>query len=162
MKIRSTWLALALAVIALPCAAQDRAEACVDTITGNAVMSVAMLRAAETERWPDLSERAEYRLTMIGERLGAWQREHKRIPTEIFGFMERVAEVPWLSTCDPWGHRVRFTPRGDEWELRSAGPDGLFATTDDVQRRDMFLREVRAHAQSQTAPGTAAPGTPAP
>src|SRR5829696_4066997 len=104
MKIRSTWLALALAATALPCAAQDRAEACVDTITGNAVMSVAQLRAAENERWPDLAERAEYRLSMIGERLGAWQREQKRIPMELFGFMERVAEVPWLSTCDPWLH----------------------------------------------------------
>lgn len=156
MNLRSTLLALALATFALPCAAQDRAEACVDTITGNAVMSVAQLRAAENERWPDLSVRAAYRLSMLGERMGAWQREQKRIPRELFDFADRVAEVPWLSTCDPWSHRVRFTPRGDEWEMRSAGPDGLFATADDVRGEGMFVREAREHGRAQPA------GTPRP
>jgi len=157
MKFRSTVLALALAVIALPCAAQDRAEACVDTITGNDAMSVPMLRAAETERWPDLSVRAAYRLSMLGERMGAWQRETLRIPRALFDFADRVAEVPWLSTCDPWRHRVRFTPRGDEWELRSAGPDGLFATPDDLHGEGMFVREAREHAAATPAPATPKP-----
>jgi hypothetical protein len=133
---------------------------------GDAQLAESTERMLErNERWPDLAERAQYRLSMIGERLGAWQREQKRIPTELFGFMERVAEVPWLSTCDPWLHRVRFTPRGDEWELRSAGPDALFHTADDVHRRDMFLREARGHTRPAPAPptaGTPAPGTPAP
>ncbi|HYH83015.1 MAG TPA: hypothetical protein VEX86_24685 [Longimicrobium sp.] len=158
MKLRALLLALAAAVLATPSAAQDRAEACVDTITGNPAMTVAQLRAAENERWPDLGERAQYRLLMIGERLGAWQREQKRIPPSLSDFAGPVAEVPWLSTCDPWLHRVRFTPRGDEWELRSAGPDALFHTPDDVHRRDMFLREARA----RPAPAPPIPGTPAP
>lgn len=157
MKIRSIWLALALAAIALPCAAQDRAEACVDTITGNAVMTVALLRDTENRYWPDLADRARYRLSMIGERMGAWQREQKRIPRQLFDFADRVAEVPWLSTCDPWSHRIRFTPRGDDWELRSAGPDGLFATTDDVTGEGMFVRDVLGAGRSHPS---AAPPTP--
>jgi hypothetical protein len=152
MKIRPIWLALALALIALPCAAQDRAEACADTITGNEAMTVAQLRAAEAHEWPGLRDRAAYRLSMVGERMGAWQREQKRIPRTLFDFADRVAEVPWLSTCDPWTHRIRFTPRGDDWELRSAGPDGLFATPDDVRGEGMFVREAREHDRDPSAP----------
>jgi hypothetical protein len=155
MKISVIWPALALAALAVPCAAQQRVVACTDSITGNPAMTAASLVAAERQGWPEPGARAEYRLTMLQERLSAWQHEEHRIPLQLTEFAPPVAEVPWLSTCDPWSHRVAFTPRGDEYELRSAGPDGTFGTDDDVVRRGMFIRAVR----SASAPPPAAPAS---
>jgi len=132
---------LALAAYPLAAAAQQsppRAEACVDSITGNPVMTPAQLRAAEMQRWPEAPARAEYRITMLQERLTGFVRDKQTRPLRLFEFADSVAEVPWLSTCDPWGHRVVFTPRGDEYELRSAGPDGLLHTADDVVQGGLF------------------------
>jgi hypothetical protein len=39
---------------------------------------------------------------------------------------------PEASGTDPWGRRVRYTPQGLGFELRSAGPDGVLENEDDV------------------------------
>jgi hypothetical protein len=138
-------IAAALSLPAAGCAAQTtpaptpdpsrpRAEACVDSVTGSPAMSVEVMRQTERQYWPELTARAEYRLTMLTERLGAHLREGKPFPTRMDEFAAPIAEVPWLSTCDPWGHRVRISRREREYELRSAGPDGIFGTADDVAR----------------------------
>jgi hypothetical protein len=145
MKPTYLLVPLALAAFALPAAGQQggRAEACTDSITGNVAMTPAQLRAAERQAQPEVVERETYRLTMLQERLAAWSNEHGRAPERLFDFADSVAEVPWLSTCDPWGHRVTFTPRGGEYDLRSAGPDGLLGTPDDVVRTGMLPRPSR-------------------
>ena len=154
MKPTYFLLPLALAVCASPVVAQQsppRAEACADTITGNVAMTPAQLRAAETQSWPEPAARAEYRLTMLAERLTGFVRDKQKRPLRLFEFADSVAEVPWLSTCDPWGHRVVFNPRGDEFELRSAGPDGVIGTADDITR-DGLLPRVRPTAGAAPAP----------
>ena len=138
-------LVLALAAVlpaAAACTAQqaphpqpvdpNRGEACVDSVTGSPAMSVETMRQTERQYWPEPVARAEYRLSMLIERLGAHMREGHPFPTSVNEFAAPIAEVPWLSTCDPWGHRVRVSRQGREFELRSAGPDGVFGTPDDL------------------------------
>jgi hypothetical protein len=141
MPMKPTYLLLpiAIAAFAIPAAAQERAEACTDSITGNPVMSIAQLREAEMERWPEAAPREEYRLMMLEARIEGYMHQTGRRPERLFDFSEAVAEVPWLSTCDPWGHRVAFIPRGDEFELRSAGPDGAIGTADDLVQGGRFI-----------------------
>jgi hypothetical protein len=152
--MKPTFLLVPLALAcALPAAAQQpqRAEACTDTITGNSVMTPAQLRAAELQGWPEPGARATYRLQMLQERLSAHLRDTGKVPQRLFDFADSVAEVPWLSTCDPWGHRVVFVPRAGEYDLRSAGPDGILGTADDIVRSDM-LRAPGARAAAPPAP----------
>jgi len=33
---------------------------------------------------------------------------------------------------DSWGNALRYEPSGDDFTIRSAGPDGLFDTSDDI------------------------------
>jgi len=147
--MKTVLLAVFLALPAAGCAAQTtpapgpaqpRAEACVDTVAGSPAMSVEVMRQTEQHYWPDLVKREEYRLTMLSERLGAHMREGKPFPTRLDEFAAPVPEVPWLSTCDPWGHRVRLSRSEREFELRSAGPDGVFGTADDVTRTGLAPR----------------------
>jgi len=144
----------ALLVFAAACAAPSatpaqpaplgpRAEACHDSVTGNAAMSVQVMRETEQHYWPELTARETYRLTMLQERLGAHLREGNPFPARLEQFAPPVAEVPWLSTCDPWGHRVRFSRVDQQFELRSAGPDGVFDTADDLVRSDLIPRAAR-------------------
>jgi hypothetical protein len=148
-------LAAALAFPVVGCAAQNppasasapsgpRAEACVDTVAGSPAMSVQVMRETEQHYWPEPQAREEYRLTMLTERLGAYMREGHPFPSSVDDFAPRVPEVPWLSTCDPWGHRVRLTRADREYELRSAGPDGVFGTADDVFRTGLAPRPTPA------------------
>lgn len=150
MKIALFAAALALPVAA--CAAQQsaaasapdpsqpRVEACVDSVTGSPAMPVAVMRETERHYWPEPVPREEYRLTMLQERLGAHLREGRAFPTRMDEFAAPIAEVPWLSTCDPWGHRVRIARTEREYELRSAGPDGVFGTTDDLVKTGLAPR----------------------
>jgi hypothetical protein len=77
-------------------------------------------------------------------------RDNQKRPERLFEFAGPVAEVPWLSTCDPWRHRVVYTPRGDEYELRSAGPDGLLQTADDIVQTGLLPRLHSGRAAAGT------------
>ncbi|HEX8906098.1 MAG TPA: hypothetical protein VF771_14720 [Longimicrobiaceae bacterium] len=141
---------LALAMFALPAGAQqrNRAEACTDTIRGNTVMTHAQLRDAERQSAPEITDRAVHRVEMLQERLMVYIRERNTVPQRLFDFADTVPEVPWLSTCDPWGHRVVFTPQGKEYELRSAGPDGVLGTADDIVRGGLLEHMAPSAAPS--------------
>jgi hypothetical protein len=142
--MKTVLLAAALALPAAGCAAQTtpasaapdpaqpRVEACVDSVIGSPAMSVEVMRQTERRYWPEPVPREQYRLSMLSERLGAHLREGHPFPASVDEFAGPVAEVPWLSTCDPWGHRVRIGRQDREFELRSAGPDGVFQTADDL------------------------------
>jgi hypothetical protein len=151
VKIALSALAFALtaacaasqAVPAQPAPAGSRAQTCIDSVTGNAAMPVAVMRQTEQHYWPDPKAREAYRLTMLQERMGAYVREGHPFPQRVDEFAPPVAEVPWLSTCDPWGHRVRLSRTDTQFDLRSAGPDGVFDTEDDIFRSDLIPRNVR-------------------
>jgi hypothetical protein len=141
--MKTLLLAAALALSAAACSAQTpappapapsgaQAQACVDSVIGSPAMSLQVMRQTEQQYWPQPIPREQYRLTMLSERLGAHMREGHPFPVSVDEFAPPIAEVPWLSTCDPWGHRVRLARQGREFELRSAGPDGVFLTADDL------------------------------
>ena len=143
--------AAALSLTAAACAAQGassaqpapagpRAEACRDSVTGSPAMPLQVLRESEQHYWPELVPRQEYRLTMLQERLGAQLRSGRAFPARLDEFAPPVAEVPWLSTCDTWGHRIRLSRVEREYELRSAGPDGVFETADDIVKTGLVPR----------------------
>jgi hypothetical protein len=87
---------------------------------------------------------------MLQERLLGFVRDNHKRPERLLEFADSVAEVPWLSTCDPWRHRVVYTPHGDEYELRSAGPDGILQTADDVVRTGLLPRPHSGRAATGT------------
>lgn len=137
---------------------RDSVEACSDTaITGNTGMSRETMLAAERQTSPDPVAREDYRLQMLSERAGAWERESGRAPERLYDFAAPVAEVPWLGTCDPWGHRVVFTRSGDLFHLRSAGPDGRFGTADDLVREGMVAHR-RTRGDAALSPDSVAKG----
>jgi hypothetical protein len=125
---------------AQPGPSSSRAEACVDSVIGSAAMTVQVMRETEQRYWPEPEAREDYRLTMLSERLGAHMREGRPFPASVDDFAPRIAEVPWLSTCDPWGHRVRVSHTGRDFELRSAGKDGEFGTADDLVKTGLLPR----------------------
>ena len=125
---------------AQPDPAQSQIEACRDSVTGSPAMPVSVMRESERHYWPGLVERQAYRLTMLQERLGARLREGQPFPARIDELSPPVVEVPWLSTCDTWGHRVRIARVDREYELRSAGPDGVFGTADDIVKTGLVPR----------------------
>jgi hypothetical protein len=154
MRTRFTWLAAALALAALPAAghAQHAPAACRDSVTGNAVMTAAQLLESERQSHPDSVGRQDFRLIILTQRFEAWTREARRIPRDLAEFAPPVVEVPWLSTCDVWGHRVTMSRAGREVFLRSAGRDGHFDTADDLTRsvslrHDVPLPEAAAAAR---------------
>jgi general secretion pathway protein G len=74
----------------------------------------------------------------------------KRYPTTEQGFAALVARQnsdlqseEWIQIleripADPWGHehRYRLLPDGKDYELRSAGKDGVLGTEDDISSLD--------------------------
>jgi hypothetical protein len=147
--MKSALCAAVLCLSAAACAAQQgstaqpnpaQGEACRDSVTGSPAMPVSVMRESERHYWPGLIERQEYRLTMLQERLGARLREGRPFPTRIDDLSPPVVEVPWLSTCDAWGHRVRIARSDREYELRSAGPDGVFGNGDDIVKTGLVPR----------------------
>lgn len=125
---------------AQPVPAGSRPEACRDSVTGSPAMPLSVMRESEQHYWPELVPRQEYRLTMLQERLTAQLRSGRPFPARLEEFAPPVAEVPWLSTCDPWGHRVRLSRQERQYELRSAGPDGVFETADDIVKTGLVPR----------------------
>lgn len=148
--MKSLLCAAALCLSATACAAQQvppaqpdlaqQVEACRDSVTGSPAMPLQVLRESEQHYWPELAARQEYRLTMLQERLAAQLRAGRPFPERLEEFAPPVAEVPWLSTCDTWGHRIRIARTDREYELRSAGPDGVFATADDIAKTGLVPR----------------------
>lgn len=60
-----------------------------------------------------------------------YRQVHGRLPsdlTPILASSERAAE----QHADIWGRDIRFRPLQNRFELRSAGPDGIFETADDI------------------------------
>jgi hypothetical protein len=54
-----------------------------------------------------------------------------RVPNTIHEFLT-PADPAFPVTPDGWGTPVRYRPLGTDYELRSAGPDRVFCTLDDI------------------------------
>jgi hypothetical protein len=47
----------------------------------------------------------------------------------------------YATGTDVWGRTVRYTPGGGGFQLRSAGPDGVFDTADDLVAQGLLGRD---------------------
>jgi hypothetical protein len=68
-----------------------------------------------------------------------------RLPSTFEPIVEAHPHV-WVwqryaNGADVWGRPVRYSPDGTRFELRSAGPDGVFDTADDIVMMGMLGRD---------------------
>ncbi len=72
-----------------------------------------------------------------------------RVPPPMLPFSLHGLGLGVETLTDPWGTQYRYRPAADmaSFHLRSAGPDTMFGTSDDVvwfvTRRDVVLDELR-------------------
>ena len=79
---------------------------------------------------PDPRGREVVRLRALSGRLQAYARDHRVLP-------ERLSVLgAEISRPDEWGTAIRYARTGAVLDLRSAGPDRRFSTTDDIIVRD--------------------------
>lgn len=57
---------------------------------------------------------------------------NRRLPLALDSLASLDPEVARVNSVDGWGHEVRFQSTVSEYELRSAGADGTFDTSDDL------------------------------
>jgi hypothetical protein len=78
----------------------------------------------------------QIQLTVYHSRTGA-------LPLRL-GDLASIGLLPSLGSIDEWGEPVVYSVRGDEFEVRSAGPDRRLNTHDDmvVQGFDPVLRAM--------------------
>lgn len=109
------WLtALAAAVVGLLWAG-SRATVIVDT---------------EETLWPNPRDREGVHLRTLSAQLQAYARDHGTLPENLSVLSTAI------SRPDEWGTAIRYEHTGEILDVRSAGPDRRFGTSDDIVVRD--------------------------
>lgn len=83
------------------------------------------------------------RLRLLGQRVSVWFAEGgaAQDPAGLdLAAIARLVPLDAESTLDGWGREVRYQPEGQGYKLVSAGPDGAFGTSDDVEYRRILER----------------------
>lgn len=84
----------------------------------------------EETLWPDPRDREGLHLRTLSRQLQAYARDHGALPDSLSVL---GAEI---SRPDEWGTAIRYEHTTAVLDLRSAGPDRRFGTTDDITVRD--------------------------
>jgi hypothetical protein len=87
----------------------------------------------DSDIWPDPMERTEVRIEVLRRYLadhfaseGAW-------PASLAAVLPTGRDDPIVGYgVDAWKRAFRYVPADTDYELRSAGPDGRFETSDDI------------------------------
>ena len=80
------------------------------------------------------------RVQGLGTAIDTYEVDTGHYPPSLDALLVKGAEPGWhgpyvRSTntfLDAWGHRFRYKVKGDAYVIRSAGPDGVFDTQDDI------------------------------
>lgn len=86
----------------------------------------------ETELYPDPRDRTWLRLKGLYPFVMDYVLAHGSLPDRIEQFMPPRGTQYIDFHEDAWGHTLHYMRRGNEYELRSAGPDGELNTSDDL------------------------------
>jgi hypothetical protein len=91
---------------------------------------------ADTEReiWPDAADRTQVRMAELRRFIADYREGHGRLPAGLADFLPRVPRSRWLMQYDQdgWDRPLRYELRGEDYEIRSAGPDAVFGSDDDI------------------------------
>ncbi len=71
---------------------------------------------------------AQVKLRQIADRIEAYWASSGQYPSNLRQLLGYVPQ-------DPWGRQIRYSPSESGFELRSAGPDGVFGNKDDIVLR---------------------------
>ena len=81
------------------------------------------------------------KLARMAQEVQTWHAEHGRLPTSLEDLVDGgdmasgtaiLPEGAPRRPKDAWGEEIAYRPEPGAFELRSAGPDGLLDTTDDI------------------------------
>jgi len=93
-------------------------------------MATTVIADTDEDIWPDLRDRQGVYLRDLSRSLQAYARDHGALP-------ESLGALPGLrSQADLWGTQIVYERDGDVLTLRSAGPDRVVGTADDLLERD--------------------------
>ena len=84
---------------------------------------------ADTTTW------AEYRLRLVQHAVILYGNANGRLPESLDAPIpgsDPPAWPEWPHRTDPWKREIRYEPTENGFELRSAGSDGVFNTSDDI------------------------------
>jgi hypothetical protein len=115
-----------------------RASSCLLKIAGGAALLVAWSHTTENRLTAQLSENATRQdsVVKVWQRVYAYVRavdRYSRPGGELPATLQPVIETGETGPdLDVWGRRLRYRPRGSRFEVRSAGSDGAFDSSDDI------------------------------
>ena len=111
--------------------------------------TMALIDKLFVNRCPAATKNGMGRVDNIHYAVIQYRISHGRCPTTRDNLINKYDRyVNPRSLVDPWGTSVAYWCHGEDVEVRSAGPDKLFNTADDITRGD-----VQATAQHQRAAG---------
>lgn len=103
------------------------------TITCLLIWRFLSLMDSEEEVFRDPSDQARIRLTFARQHLERRRSENRKMPEsleEVFVGMSKDRRA--YLELDPWNRAIRLSLDSSGYQLRSAGPDGVFNSSDDV------------------------------
>jgi len=83
------------------------------------------------------------KLRMLGQQINAWFADRGQTLDSTELGIKQIAAALSLNpdaTRDGWGREISFVPAGKGYRLISAGPDGEFGNSDDVEYRRILKR----------------------
>jgi hypothetical protein len=90
---------------------------------------------SDTDRdiWPDPEERTGVRIEILRKFLAERFASERVFPATLAEVLPTGPNDPFAGFgVDAWDRPFRYVPAADDYELRSAGPDGRFETPDDI------------------------------
>jgi len=90
----------------------------------------------DTDRtlFPDPVDRTAVRMEALRRQITLYFESHGAAPDRVDQSYPPGPEREWIVDYrhDAWGREYRYTPLRTDYELRSAGADGQFGTSDDI------------------------------
>lgn len=116
------------------------------TITACMFATVASVTAMNNALgYVPMCDRAKYDLLLLEGAIESYRIETGALPGESQWFDELVRNSEMsaaMSGVDPWGNQYLYRVRGGDFDLFTAGPDGLANTSDDQVRTDRWQWRV--------------------
>jgi general secretion pathway protein G len=101
--------------------------------------AVALPRLGGRKREAEIAS-AKGSIAGISEAVDLYETDNGNLPDSLNALITKGSEQNWNGPyirdgkvpVDPWGSTYQYTKKDNNYEIRSAGPDKSFGTTDDV------------------------------